>query len=496
MSSRANNASNGRLTASEACLRPFGGEDASTSSQSIANVQCSGNEIAISVNGVSKYFEIYEKPSHRLWQMLCKGRRQFFRPFWALQDINFDVAKGESVGIIGRNGAGKSTLLQIVTGTLAPSAGSVSVQGRVAALLELGSGFNPEFTGRENVYLNAAILGLSNEEVNAKYDDIAAFADIGEFMDQPVKTYSSGMVVRLGFAVIAHVDADVLIVDEALAVGDAFFTQKCMRFLRRFMEQNTILFVSHDVAAVNSLCRRAVLLQNGRIKHIGSAKEVTEQYLEDMYESVQGDSALPHGQEQGASQAELLVGMMEANDFRDMRQDFINSTNLRNDMEVFRFDAQGASFGKGEITIESAVLSDEQGKPVSWIVGGEMVSLHVWCRAHREAFSPIVGFHLKDRLGQSLMGDNTFLACMDTPLHVPAGGRFSGKFTFRMPILAAGDYFFAVAVAEGTQAKHVQQQWRHDAIRISSISTSISTGIMGIPMREISLTLLDAPMLG
>ena len=495
MSSKINNVSNGGLTASEACPPPFGCEDFDKSSQSISNVKCSGNDIAISVNGVSKYFEIYEKPSHRLWQMIYRGHRQFFRPFWALQDISFDVAKGESVGIIGRNGAGKSTLLQIVTGILAPSAGTVSVQGRVAALLELGSGFNPEFTGRENVYLNAAILGLSNEDVNAKYDDIAAFADIGEFMDQPVKTYSSGMVVRLGFAVIAHVDADVLIVDEALAVGDAFFTQKCMRFLRRFMEENTILFVSHDVAAVNNLCQRAVLLQSGRIKRIGSVKEVTELYLEDMFESMQGKSASPHGREQGASREGLLADMVESDDFRDMRQDFINSTNLRNDMEVFRFDAQGASFGKGEITIENAVLSDDQGKPVNWIVGGEMVSLHVWCRAHREVFSPIVGFHLKDKLGQSLMGDNTFLACMDAPLRVPAGGSFSGKFTFRMPILAAGDYFFAVAVAEGTQAEHVQHQWRHDAIRIASVSTSVSTGIMGIPMREISLTLLDAPML-
>ena len=166
-------------------------------------------------------------------------------------------------------------------------------KGRVAALLELGSGFNPEFTGRENVYLNASILGLTKEEIDAKYDDIVAFADIGEFINQPVKSYSSGMAVRLAFAVVAHVDADILIVDEALSVGDAFFTQKCMRFLRRFMEKNTVLFVSHDTGAVNSLCNAAIMLEHGKIKKIGTPKEITEQYLEDVCLSVQGQDSLP-----------------------------------------------------------------------------------------------------------------------------------------------------------------------------------------------------------
>ena len=444
-------------------------------------------EIAISVTGVSKYFEIYDKPSHRLWQMLCRGKKQYFRPFWALSDINFEVPRGESVGIIGRNGAGKSTLLQIVTGTLAPSSGEVHVRGRIAALLELGSGFNPDFTGRENVYLNASILGLSRDEINAKYDDIAAFADIGEFMEQPVKSYSSGMVVRLGFAVMAHVDADVLIVDEALAVGDAFFTQKCMRFLRRFMQDNTILFVSHDASAVNSLCERAILLEQGRVKLMGPAKEVTEQYLEDVFESVQGKSLLP--ETTGDSGPPAVLAENVAEDFRDMRQDFINSTPLRNDIEVFRFDELGVSFGKGGVTIENAALLNEQGHPLSWVVGGEIVSIYILCHAHEELQSPIVGFHLKDRLGQTLMGDNTFFSHMDKPLHVPAGGHFSARFSFRLPLLAPGDYFFSIAVAEGTQTEHVQHQWRHDAIKLVSVSTSVSTGIMGVPMREISLSL-------
>lgn len=447
-------------------------------------------EAVISVKDVSKFFEIYEKPSHRLWQMLCRGGKQFYRPFWALADISFEMARGECVGIIGRNGAGKSTLLQIITGTLSPSSGSIETKGRVAALLELGSGFNPEFTGRENVYLNAAILGLRKEEVEAKFDEIVAFADIGEFIEQPVKSYSSGMVVRLAFAVVAHVDADVLIIDEALAVGDTFFTQKCMRFLRRFMETNTVLFVSHDVAAVNSLCNRAILLENGRVKLMGSPKDVTEVYLEDMFESMQGKSVQPRSEKSDRSvssgNGSLLLPAGEE-DFRDMRQDMLVQSSLRNDIQVFRFDENGAAFGKGGASIVQVMLVNQDEQPLNWIVGGEVATLRIVCQAHEELFSPIIGFHLKDRLGQCVFGDNTYLAFSDAPLHVRPGQHIKASFTFRVPVLAAGDYSFAVAVAEGTQADHVQHQWRHDALFLTSVATSASAGIMGIPMKSITL---------
>lgn len=204
----------------------------------------SSNEIAIKVQNLSKCYHIYDNPRDRLKQFVAprlqrltwQHPKQYFREFWALKDVSFEVKKGETVGIIGRNGSGKSTLLQMICGTLTPTQGSIETNGRIAALLELGSGFNPEFTGRENVYMNASVLGLSNKEIDARFDDIVAFSDIGDFIEQPVKTYSSGMMVRLAFAVIAHVDADILIIDEALAVGDAFFTQKCMRFLRGFMK--------------------------------------------------------------------------------------------------------------------------------------------------------------------------------------------------------------------------------------------------------------------
>ena len=251
----------------------------------------SDNDIVLSVRNVSKCFEMYEKPVHRLFQTLCAGKRKFYKEFWALRDISFDVMAGECVGIIGRNGAGKSTLLQIITGTLSPTAGSVKISGRVAALLELGSGFNPEFTGRENIFLNGAILGLSKAEIDSHYDEILAFADIGDFINQPVKTYSSGMLVRLAFAVQAMCNPDVMIVDEALAVGDVFFQQKCIRKIKNLIAAGTtVLFVSHSMATVQSFCSRCIYLKHGSTVEIGPATKVCDRYLNDSTEEVMQES--------------------------------------------------------------------------------------------------------------------------------------------------------------------------------------------------------------
>ncbi|GAB4163209.1 MAG: hypothetical protein Fur005_22590 [Roseiflexaceae bacterium] len=239
------------------------------------------DQIAIHVDHVSKMYRIYDQPQDRLKQMLFwRFGRQYGHEFWALRDANFTIRKGEATAIIGRNGSGKSTLLQIIAGTLAPTEGHVQVNGRVAALLELGSGFNPEFTGRENVFLNGAILGLSRSAIEQRLDDILAFADIGEFVDQPIKTYSSGMVVRLAFAVQAHVDPEILIVDEALAVGDVYFQHKCMRRIKEMIDAGTaLLLVTHDTVTVKRYCRQAVWLDGGRIQAIGESGVVVEKYL-------------------------------------------------------------------------------------------------------------------------------------------------------------------------------------------------------------------------
>ena len=245
------------------------------------------DEIAIRIRNLSKCYHLYDRPEDRLKQILMPRLRRlvgmeprnYAREFWALRDVSFEVNKGEAVGIIGRNGAGKSTLLQLICGTLTPTGGSVDVTGTVAALLELGSGFNPEFTGRENVYMNASVLGLTSEEINDKFDEIAAFADIGEFLEQPTKTYSSGMLTRLAFAVNACIEPQILIVDEALGVGDAPFQSKCYKRLRKLLDNGTtVLFVSHDIATVRTICGRALWVKNGRTELWGDAKEVSKEY--------------------------------------------------------------------------------------------------------------------------------------------------------------------------------------------------------------------------
>lgn len=237
------------------------------------------SEIAISVKNVSKRFEMYARPRDRLLQFLLFGKRQYFKEFWALRDISLDVAKGETVGILGRNGSGKSTLLQIIAGTLSPTLGEVYSNGVLAALLELGSGFNPDFTGRENVYLNGSVLGFSREEMDARFDRIVSFADIGEHLEQPVKTYSSGMYVRLAFAVQACVEPQILIIDEALSVGDEKFQRKCFDYIDSLRSDGcSILLVTHSTATVEKFCQRAALLHKGELHGLGSAKEIVDQY--------------------------------------------------------------------------------------------------------------------------------------------------------------------------------------------------------------------------
>lgn len=440
-------------------------------------------DVAIKVEQLSKCYRIYDKPRDRLFHMLMNGRKQYGREFWALNNVSFEVKKGETIGIIGRNGSGKSTLLQLLCGTLNPTSGQIVTHGRIAALLELGSGFNPEFTGRENVYMNAAVLGLTRDEINARFEAIVAFADIKDFIEQPVKTYSSGMMLRLAFAVIAHVNADILIIDEALAVGDAFFTQKCMRFLRSFMQRGTILFVSHDISTIKNLCNYAVWLEKGRVVQHGSPKEVCDLYLEAYFEHQQGKSS--------HRQPKVNKTESKATTVKDQRLEFINASHLRNDLQIFQFDPNASSFGKGGAQIINARLLNQNQEMLSWVIGGEKVTLHVRVKMYEILNAPIVGFHVKDKLGQTLFGDNSFLTYRKTTLHCETGSELDAYFTFVMPILPAGDYSISIAFANGTQEVHEQHHWIHDAIYFKSESSSVSTGLIGIPMEEIKLSLSE-----
>jgi lipopolysaccharide transport system ATP-binding protein len=449
-------------------------------------------EIAISLDRVSKYYAMYDKPSHRFLEMLWPGRC-LHRDFHAIEDVSIDIGRGETVGVIGRNGSGKSTLLQLICGVLSPTRGSVTVSGRVAALLELGSGFNPEFTGRDNVYMNAQILGLTRAQIDERLDSILSFADIDDFIDQPVKTYSSGMFVRLAFAVIAHVDADILVIDEALAVGDAFFSAKCMRFLRRFQEHGTVVFVSHDTGAVLNLCSRAIWLHHGRVVSEGQAKLVCESYLAAFLESYQGAET-----EEAIRRA--VQGTTEAQDVGAGRMPDIVDDDGPN-AQLARYgeplttsvvddivpNPESRSFGAGGAEIQSVALLGPRGDATSLLKGGDEVTLAISVRSRRNLVSPIVGFYVKDRLGQNIFGENTYKAYMINPVIVDAGTDIEAQFAFRLPILANGEYTVSVAVAEGTQENHVHHHWVHDALAFKVHSSSVSTGLVGIPMRDVRL---------
>lgn len=458
----------------------------------------------IEVERLGKRYEVYARPVDRLKQMLLprlqrvvgKPPRSYFHEFWALRDVSLDVRRGETVGIIGTNGSGKSTLLQIICGTLHPTEGDVRTCGRIAALLELGAGFNPEFTGRENVFLSGLLYGMDEGVLRERYADIAAFADIGEFIEQPVKTYSSGMYVRLAFAIAAHVDADTLVIDEALSVGDVRFTQKCMRYLRAFQQHGTLLFVSHDTAAVTNLCSRAIWLDRGQLVADGRAAEVVERYLAVQHAADRAASGvrvhLPAGGVHGMDRLEQVPEEIPA-DVVDPRQRILNGDARRNLVEVFEFDPDHASgeFGAGTAHIVDVALLNASGEPHRLIQGGEISELRIEAQAAGALERPIFGFYVKDRLGQRLFGDNTYLLYRDVPLQLAAGERWCARFRFRMPVLPNGDYSIDVALASGTQDDHTQHHWIHDALVFRASEGTMRHGLIGIPMHEIRIERTD-----
>jgi ABC-type polysaccharide/polyol phosphate transport system ATPase subunit len=347
-------------------------------------------EVAISVRDVGKMYRIYDRPQDRLKQMLLwRFGRHYGREFWALRGVSFEVRKGETVGIIGRNGSGKSTLLQMIAGTLTPSEGEVRVNGRVAALLELGSGFNPEFTGRENVFMNGAILGLSQEEMEARFDEIAAFADIGEFIEQPVKFYSSGMVVRLAFAVSSCIDPDILIVDEALAVGDVSFQARCLDKIKSLTARGTTtLFVTHDTGTFQNLCDHGYLLDRGKLLTHGRPSHVAMQYYELVRES-------EHARQRLAAAPEQAVQVRE--ELRHMEDTIAGKT----ESGEYRFGTGGARI------IDYRIL-DQANNETASLRFGEIFRVTVLIRFHSRIEHLAVGIMFRNAQGQNLMGMHSF----------------------------------------------------------------------------------------
>lgn len=443
------------------------------------------SELAIQVNHLSKCFYLYNEPRDRLLQMFARRRKKHAQEFWALKDVSFQVNQGESVGIIGVNGSGKSTLLQMICGTHTPTEGNVITQGRMAALLELGSGFNPEFTGYENVYMNASILGLKKEEIDARYQDIIAFADIGDFIDQPVKTYSSGMMVRLAFAVIAHVDADILIIDEALAVGDAIFTSKCMQFIRGFKKKGTLVFVSHDMSSVINLCDKAIWLEKGEIIEQGGATEISEAYLQFTLQNLYGqETSLKATNENKKSRHDDKQN--EAPSF-----DKISMVDYGSQLEFTQNIEHAHGFQTGIAEIKTIKIENLSYPEQTIFKGWEWVCVTLHAVAHEALLKPILGFTLNDRLGQTLFGENTLPFTDKNPLEIKKGSFFSARFKFRLPMLPNGDYVMFASVANGTLYDNIQHHLLHNALVITVSSSTVRWGLVGIPFDEVFMAPLD-----
>ncbi|MCI0626705.1 MAG: ABC transporter ATP-binding protein [Acidobacteria bacterium] len=382
-------------------------------------------EIAISVRKVGKVYRIYDRPEDRLRQMLfARFGKSYGRDFCALRDVSFEVYRREALGIIGRNGSGKSTLLQILAGTLSPTWGEVKVQGRVAALLELGSGFNPEFTGRENVYLNASLLGMTKKQTDARFDEIASFAEIGDFIDQPVKTYSSGMVIRLAFAVQTAIEPEILIIDEALSVGDFFFQQKCARRMRELREKGTtLLFVSHDMAVVRDLCQQVVYLRKGELAYFGNSTQAIQLYFQE-----DGRKRLVNSRISATASA---FGKSQA-------------VEKFNPLACWTGESSDNA-GKKDARILGVALLDEQRHPTSNVTMGQ--ELLLWVMIEHLSAAPIdVSVAVKNRYDQIVSSFGSYT--LGLTVRKPPTDEVS-FFKFKMSVMIeAGLYTFRVILAQ------------------------------------------------
>lgn len=426
----------------------------------------SSENIAIQVQNVSKCFEMYKTPAHRLKQMVYprflssirRNSKIYYDEFWALQNINFEVERGQTVGIMGQNGSGKSTLLQIITGTLSPTTGNVNVNGRVAALLELGSGFNPDFSGVENVYLNASLLGLSRQETDKKLDEILAFADIGAHVEQPVKTYSSGMMLRLAFAVQAAVETEVLIIDEALAVGDARFQLKCFRRLQEIKDNGTtILFVSHATELVRSFCEIGIFLDKGQVKYIGDANTATIQYFSLLFPN-QGNAENDLTSIEASSEANLNVEIPPVEKEKNiLYYDNFCETSPNNFghggaklhwLEIEGLENSIIFSGGEEVTIRGSFSWDKE-LAQELIISKNLENNIALCIA------------LMDSQGRYIFGCNGFdykivLDCLSNENSI-------AEFQLKLPFLVTGTYFMTVAITVGSLPNHEQLRW-YDAL--------------------------------
>ena len=400
-------------------------------------------EITINVSNVTKRYKLYEKPFDRVKESLM-GKKSFHKDFLAVNDVSFQVKRGETVGIIGGNGAGKSTLLKMITGVLNPSHGKIELSGNVSALLELGTGFDAERNGIENIYLNGRINGLSKKEIEDSFNEILEFADIGDFIYQPIKTYSSGMLVRLAFATAVNIKPEILIVDEALSVGDVRFQQKCYRKIREFKENGTVLLVSHDTGAITSFCDRVIWMDKGKIYKEGTPDEIIEEYLAYMRYEIKSETNVDLS-------------------FDDTEESV--SEEAGDSVYLYKSSNKNLEFGNGGAVFRKIAILKENGDIARRVSGGENINIRMEIETAQEIEFPILGFNVKDDLGNELIVSNTVFE--NIPMKImKAGKKYVYQWSMKFPELHPGSYPVDIALADGTYQNHEQVHFVTDAVII------------------------------
>lgn len=417
-------------------------------------------ENAIELVGVGKSYNLYDKPQDRIKEIFSLTRKNYHKEYKALDNITFSVKKGETLGIIGRNGAGKSTLLKLITGVITPTTGEIRTDGEISALLELGTGFNPEYTGYENIFLNGSMRGFSDEEMQGKLKEIIDFADIGEYMGQPVKTYSSGMFARLAFAVIISFKPEILIVDEALSVGDVFFQQKCNTFMKDEMKGVTKLLVTHDMNSIANMADRVILIERGKIIKEGKPLEVIEDYLKLLHTTIyKGEDSVDE-------------------EICDIEAEKKNSTeNIGSSDDGWINSPKESIGGAQDILIESqrVLINDEV---VDVVKPGDRVKIELVLNSGKDAENIIIGYTFKDKYGNSIfamstLGENIMIE------GVKSGERRYARIEFNWPEVKEGDYFLTLGLGEGyDQMVHTVQCWVHNIIHLQAISLKPMHGII------------------
>lgn len=403
---------------------------------------------AIILKNVSKFYKLYENPQNRMKELFSLSKKSYHTDYKALEHINLIVQKGETIGIIGKNGAGKSTLLKVITGVVSPSEGSIEVEGEISALLELGTGFNPEYSGYENIFLNGSMRGFTDEEIRDRLQEIVGFADIGDYMGQPVKTYSSGMFARLAFSVMIHFKPDILIVDEALSVGDVFFQQKCNTYMKEQMQGITKILVTHDMNSIANMADRVILLDQGRIVQEGKPLEVIEHYLKMMHTEVFSENL-----------SEITV-----------KKDIMTDLDW---IEVTSDDIGGA----GEVKILAAYYKIN-GIKTDVVKAGDEVEIGIQIYADKTMQELIVGYIFKDKYGNSIMGENSIGSGLKL-LTVKKGFSYQIYFKVKWAEIKEGDYFLTIGLGEGSdQMVHKIQCWAHNIFHFEGIALRPMHGII------------------